>query len=616
MAAARLNGKPLLTLEDGFLRSVEPGPAAPSVSLILDDLGVYFDANAPSRLERLIAKGGADRARAESVVKRLRALRLSKYNAAPSMSDPPKGHVLVLDQTNGDASVRYGMADDDAFRRMLEAARSENPGCDFLIKTHPDVVSGRKRGYFTPSDQRGDTRLIGKDANPWDLIEGAKAVYAVTSQMGAEAMLAGKPVRCFGAPFYAGWGATEDEIEIPRRTERRDALDIFAAAWLDYPVYVDPWRNRVIEVEEAMEALVTLRNARRAAGVGSVATGVRLWKRRHVAGFLDAPGAPTVFEDDPQRAAKKAAATGRRVVVWAGKETGDLREAAEAKGVPVSRLEDGFLRSVGLGAALAPPLSLALDDLGIYYDPTRPSRMEALIEEACEAGLERARALIASLRRLNVTKYNLSGGAPLPPVPDGRLSVLVPGQVQDDASILTGTRDVATNLGLLEAARAANPEAWIVYKPHPDVEAGLRTGAIGEAELTRLADHIARDTPAHLALDGVDEVWTMTSLIGFEALLRGKQVVTFGAPFYAGWGLTEDRGAPPARRAAQPSLEALVHATLIAYPLYRDPVSGLPCPPEVIVERLAGGEGARASRANRVLSRLQGAFATYAHLWR
>jgi capsular polysaccharide export protein len=93
-------------------------------------------------------------------------------------------------------------------------------------------------------------------------------------------------------------------------------------------------------------------------------------------------------------------------------------------------------------------------------------------------------------------------------------------------------------------------------------------------------------------------------------------VVTLGAPFYAGWGLTEDRGEVPPRRRADVSLEGLVHAALIDYPRYRDPVSGLPCPVEVVVERLIAGEVARPGPGNRLLSKLQGLFASQAHLWR
>ncbi len=197
----------------------------------------------------------------------------------------------------------------------------------------------------------------------------------------------------------------------------------------------------------------------------------------------------------------------------------------------------------------------------------------------------RAKAVIRSLIRGGVSKYNLGGA--LPDLPEGR-RILVPGQVEDDASILLGAGNIRTNRALLEAARSANPEAVILYKPHPDVVAGLRKGAVGNAH--ELADMVLPDADIAALLDGVDEVWTMTSLTGFEALLRRKKVTVLGAPFYAGWGLTKDLGPRPERRKARPSLEGLVHAALIDYPRYLDPVTGQPCPVEVAIKRILAGQ--------------------------
>ncbi len=108
----------------------------------------------------------------------------------------------------------------------------------------------------------------------------------------------------------------------------------------------------------------------------------------------------------------------------------------------------------------------------------------------------------------------------------------------------------------------------------------------------------------------------MTSLLGFEALLRGTPVTTLGAPFYAGWGLTRDLGKTPARRQARPTLPGLVHAALIGYPRYLDPVTGRPCPVEVAVDRLAKGDLPATGPLHRLLAKLQGRFAGFAPLWR
>ena len=161
--------------------------------------------------------------------------------------------------------------------------------------------------------------------------------------------------------------------------------------------------------------------------------------------------------------------------------------------------------------------------------------------------------------------------------------------------------------------RNAHPEAIILFKPHPDVEAGLRDGALTDP--SKATQIITNTDPAAL-LAQVQEVHTMTSLMGFEALIRGLPVTAYGAPFYAGWGLTTDRSDVPPRRRTTPSIEALAHATLIDYPPYYDPKTGQPCPAEIAVLRLSENDIPAASRKNRITSKLQRIFKSYAHIWR
>ena len=93
-----------------------------------------------------------------------------------------------------------------------------------------------------------------------------------------------------------------------------------------------------------------------------------------------------------------------------------------------------------------------------------------------------------------------------------------------------------------------------------------------------------RDRSTAALLADIDELHTLTSLAGFEALLRRRRVVVYGRPFYAGWGLTVDlTGAGRGRRL---TLEELVAGALILYPRYLDPVTRLPCGPEIVIERL------------------------------
>jgi capsular polysaccharide export protein len=622
-AVAARRGVPIVRLEDAFLRSVRPGRAGDAtLGLLIDPEGVHFDAAAPSRLERILATTALDDShllqRARDGIDRLQALDLSKYNIHESdASLPPAGYVLLVDQVRGDASVRHGGAGPRVWEEMLATAEAENPGARIVIKTHPETALGLRPGHFGPEHAKGRITLLTAPVSPWRLLQGAIAVHTVSSQMGFEAILAGHRPRVWGQPFYAGWGLSVDERPIPRRTRRLTRAQLFAGAMLLAPTWYDPCRDRLARFEEVVDQLEAEVRAFREDRGGHVATGMRLWKRARLQAFFGGERR-LLFRDDPAAAAALAGRSGRGLLVWAS--AADRLPAAP--GVRVRRVEDGFLRSRGLGAELVPPLSLVADAAGIYYDPSAPSALEALIRAPLpDWAAARAERLAARLVAAGVTKYNLPGA--LPDLPEGH-RVLVPGQVEDDASIRLGAGAVRTNLALLQAARAARPGAVIVWKPHPDVAAGLRAGAVPRELLGGLADVVAEGADIAALIAACDEVLTITSATGFEALLRGKRVACLGAPFYAGWGLTEDLGPVPERRRRapdghplpRPSRAALVHAALIAYPRYFDPVSRRPCPPEVVAERLSAGPLRPRGAALRLIAKAQGLLAAWPRLWR
>src|SRR5438309_1862711 len=274
-----------------------------------------------------------------------------------------------------------------------------------------------------------------------------------------------------------------------------------------------------------------------------------------------------------------------------------------AADVALIRVEDGFLRSVGLGAELARPLSWVLDRTGMYYDATRPSDLEQLLQswEFTPQLLARAAALRERIVASGITKYSVGERAWRRP---GRARViLVPGQVESDASLRLGARSLHTNLALVRAVREANPDACLVYKPHPDVAAGLRARGKDEQQVRDWCDEVVTDVAMGALLEQVDEVHVLTSLAGFEALLRGKLVVCYGLPFYAGWGLTQDVEPVPRRR-RRLSVNELVAGTLIAYPTYVSRRTGRYISPEPALDELLAWREA-AGRPNRAWQELR-----------
>jgi capsular polysaccharide export protein len=252
------------------------------------------------------------------------------------------------------------------------------------------------------------------------------------------------------------------------------------------------------------------------------------------------------------------------LAIWGMREKpgdmpGDLR---------VLRLEDGFLRSVGLGADLIRPVSWVVDSRGMYYDATRPSDLEwQLASTAFDLTLRRRATLLRErIVAEGLTKYNVGVARWRRPLSATKV-ILVPGQVESDASLAYGAPGLRSNIGLLKAVREANPGAHLVYKPHPDVIAGLRAKGVAEDEAGRFSDELLTDAPMGELLMAVDEVHVLTSLAGFEALLRKRPVTCYGQPFYAGWGLTTDI-LPNPRRVRRLSLDELVAGALITYPRY------------------------------------------------
>ncbi|WP_181925858.1 capsular polysaccharide biosynthesis protein [Cupriavidus taiwanensis] len=599
---AKERGLPYVSLEDGFIRSVGLGVhGVPPLSLVIDDLGIYYDATRPSRLERIISEGAysdeileaADRA-----IDLVCAHRISKYNHANTVgfSPPTKSRsgarrILVVDQTFGDAAVTFGGGGEAVFENMLNAAVLENPEGEIWVKLHPDVMAGKKKGYLS-SMRIQNARVIENDCCPLTLISHFDKVYVVSSQMGFDALLMGKSVTCFGNPWYSGWGQTDDRhkdadaIRV-RRGVRRTVSELFAAAYLVYARYVNPVSGKVTDIFDTISWILRNRQISEASQGSLYCVGMSFWKRSIVKPFLSVPGNRLYFAKALKESSLNRLGEDARIVLW-GRQNSSLAVSARNAGIPITRLEDGFIRSSGLGSDLYAPLSVCVDDNGIYYDPESGSDLERLLNshEFEDEQLTRARSLIARLLELKISKYNVGVSFEVSPDAKGRRILLVPGQVEDDESIRTGSPIVFRNRDLLSMVRKNNPDAWIIYKPHPDVVAGNREGRVADRDLLSLANEVVLYGSISDCIAAVEEVHTMTSQSGFEALLMGKAVHCYGAPFYAGWGLTVDHVYIP-HRCRDLSIQELVYIALCRFPRYRLPAIAGFCAVEDVVDYLA-----------------------------
>jgi len=389
----------------------------------------------------------------------------------------------------------------------------------------------------------------------------------------------------------AGRGEAAALVDWLRSGRADDAMRARFAAAVGGRRWRDPFTGASATLGGTVALLADWRRVLDANRRIGAAAGMARWKRRAVARFLwDGERSPPFLP--PAAAVAEAARRGRAVAAWPSRVPPGFAADAARAGVPVAWVEDGFLRSAGLGAECREPWSISVDFAGPAFDPARASDLETLLADHAFSPetIARAAALRVRIAAAGLGKYGRAGGR-APVLPPGRRVVLAVGQVADDLSVRLGGAGLAAD-ELASRVRAAEPDAWLLWRAHPDVAAGLRSGERRPGAADGVdGDRGGGGSDLAALLDRVDSVHVLSSLTGFEALLRGRPVTAHGQPFYAGWGLTRDLGPPLARRGRRLTTDELTAGALILYPRYLDPVTGLPCPPEILVDRLVSGAG-------------------------
>ncbi|MFW1828168.1 MULTISPECIES: capsular polysaccharide biosynthesis protein [unclassified Acinetobacter] len=575
---AKKNQLQCICLEDGFIRSLGLGKDGYNpLSLVVDQTGIYFDAFQTSDLETFILEEENIELniRAKHLINKIISNKITKYNQKFAILNPniftgnnDKKNILVIDQTFGDQSIKYAGASPETFKLMLQQTCLDHPDATIWVKTHPDVVAGKAKAHFSQTELiHPQIQTLTENYNPIQLMQYMDEVYVVSSQLGFEALMCGKKVHCFGVPWYAGWGLTSDDyapldILDRRRGINRSLEHLFACAYLKYARYVSPVTQECCELENILDIFIPNIEFQKRLPASIIAYGFSPWKKQFIRDFFSFPKTTVKFKKifKPNKT--------DNILAW-GKKAKLLKDQGYKNVITV---EDGFIRSIGLGASLVRPCSLVFDDIGIYYDATQPSKIENLLKtiELTPEQYYRAQNLRKLLVEIHISKYNVGRVDKLSCPETDKKVLLVIGQVEDDMSIQLGGVGIKTNLDLIKEVRANNTDAYIIYKPHPDVCAGLRTGKIEEQLVLKFANQIELDSSILECFEICDEVHTITSLSGFEALLRGLKVYCYGLPFYAGWGLTVDN-VSCLRRNKKINLETLIYVTLVDYAVYNLP---------------------------------------------
>ncbi|EAK4900598.1 capsular polysaccharide biosynthesis protein [Campylobacter coli] len=588
---AKKHNVKFLLLEDGFLRSLNLGVEnSPSFSIVKDEIGIYYDATAPSKLENILNTyefSSEELEQAKKAIELIKKEKLSKYNnnlcLPKELFNANEERVLIITQVANDTSLKFGLADNFSTQDIINEAIKENPNAKIYIKIHPDVLSSKKQSDFNAQDLPSKCVVIKENYNPIELLSHFKKVYTKTSGMGFEALMLKQECVCYGMPFYAGWGLTQDKQMCKRRLKKRSLEEVFCAAYILYSEYFNPYLNQKSDIFDTIYTLAKYKKIEQANSNTLYFLGFTLWKRWFMRPFFKAKNNKIIFLNSLDELYKANLNPEDKIFIWGKKY--DKTLLAKDFSNEIFLVEDGFLRSVFLGSDLTRPFSLIVDNKGLYVDPSKPSDLEDILQNyKFDDGLkQRAKKLITTITQNKFSKYNGLKHEKLNFNTNKKI-ILIPAQVEDDASMILGGAGFDT-LKLLQSVRKANENAFIVFKPHPDVLSGNRKGLKDKNIILKYCDEIIENVSIDSAINACDEVHTITSTSGFDALLRGKKVVVYGKPFYAGWGLTQDLH-HISRRTRVLSLEELVAGVLILYPRYIHPKSKNLCEVELALDTM------------------------------
>lgn len=544
-------GHKLVRLEDGFITQI-PGVDF-KASICMDQDGMHYSAD--SRLHELIKRDLTEKEviRSKALINYKNQNFISKYNQQPvlevnNITKTGTNYVLIVDQVSDDESIKHSNGSFEMFKQMIADAKRDNPDSTILIAKHPD---DKNKVPFTklltddeinPLDPEGQVHLINNPVNILQLVCQVDKVYTISSLLGFEACLYGKETHVYGSPFYSGYGFTED-VNAPFKADV-SILNVFHAAYVDYCSYVNPFTMKQCELEDVMELVAA--NIAYYPATQLVVKKPSMWKRKFLSKYLSKYSLlPTEFNDK-----------------FYNTEWGYDAENPEI----TMHIEDGFIRSCGLGSSLVLPNSLSIDKGGIYYDFKSNSDLSVILNTHIftHRELERAEAVIDFLRENKISKYNISREKPNLPT---QQFVLVPGQVETDKSLIASGCGYK-NADSVRIARERYPEHLIVYRPHPDVFYN-KVANQDESLAMDMADLTSIDGDIIHWIENASAVVTITSNSGFEAILRDIPVYCLGYPYYFGYGLTIDE-TPLPNRTRKLDIFMLVAGVLLKYPEYYD----------------------------------------------
>lgn len=594
---AKKHNIPLIQIEDAFVGYLENTQGKMvNIGMYYDITGgVYYSSDEENIITHTLKNKEYtqdDLKNAGKLIEKIVKNKITKYNKILQPSFKPHKNcakILVIDQVYNDASIKCNNHGLQEFQAMYNSAIQKANGKKIYIKTHPNG-----NGYLHRIAKENEAIMLTDDYNIFDILQYTDEVYTVSSQAGFEALLAGKKVYTFGTPFYSGYGLTIDNTTTKRQNYTIEEL-FFAS-------YIKACRYFIVKIEcnlnEIIDVIITHKNLaiKNRTIQKMYFYQIPLWKMYTLKSFIFQKNVQIVRVKNFKEIQKKSFTKGDKIILWGFKAScNKIYQYAKENNISIITFEDGFIRSVGLGSDFVPPYSLVMDSKGIYYNPKKTSQLEHIIlhnQTITPEQKERVENFIVLYKEMQISKYNIVQQNTqeekdfILQRANKKKIILITGQVSDDMSIIYGATKIQNYSHLVREVRKNNPSAFIIYKHHPDVIASNRNGYIESEYLLQYVDCITQNLTSIDAIQIADEIHTITSTIGFEALLYGKKVVHYGMPFYGGYGFTDDKSEIRNKRNVV-DFNTFCYAALFLYPYYTQNGLKIALTPEIVIKLLA-----------------------------
>lgn len=586
---AQKHNKPFIFLEDGFLRS----PFVSSLSkqpysLVIDTKAPYYDSSVVTDLENLICKTTLSleqRHNAQIAIDFFVNKKLGKFTIINDIDNAmlPNGFeqdsILLIDQVAGDLSLQYGQVTPEVAKYAFDFIVEAYPNKKIYLKLHPEVLAGKKKGCFDFSHKQKNVICI-SDIDLISLLAVKPHLFVLTSLAGFEGVLHGCPVTVFGLPWYAGYGLTNDKhsdaVTLAKRRKPVDLQTVFHCAYMIYSHYVNPISRKRTDFFTLMQHFSRIKRHIQMMRGHILAVGIRPWKRKDFYSWIKTPFNKVTFcthEKNVLNILKGSPQTDFKIIVWNYKHSELIQKIeTDYKNIKIIRVEDGFIRSYGLGSDFFPPLSLCFDNNHLYFYHTQNNKSDfheiAQQVPFNQFFLERAKALKETIKKNNISKYNLEKITPIN-IKTDKYIIFVAGQVAGDASLRYGglPDDLQNDYDLLKRVRTDYPNSYILYKPHPDVTKGNRAKGSDFDKCHEFYNQIEIDASVISCINVCDMVVILTSQTGFDALIRNKKVLCYGEAFYKNYNLCVNDSKI---LNSEMTLDNFIHTALVEYPLYKN----------------------------------------------